>query len=728
MSTGAKIVISGNVLKPRGTDVATKRGKWKRVLRAGQKNWQQRFLWLEQAGPDVWLCFSESPSTTDRPSKRFHVREIAGVSALRPADALKEGLQVRFLDKCIRVFSESKSYVFALLNNDRERWLEVMMKYGVAVTQGKEGEASDDDESEGSSGTETESDEESDEDDDASAAGSAGDVADAMNRADSDYDDDDEYEEDEEASEYDENSEDYEEADEDYTEAGSDFSPSSIRSESTSSPLSPGHSQAVLETNLEKSLFIDERKAASMASVERSTIRFAAKVSKCSSKGKEQDRYIVLTSSDFHIITDTRIRCVKTKIGLQQLRGVIRNNDDELQVAVLWPSGHDYLLSFLPTDHDAVNQFVAHLRQAHYQKTRAPNFIDRESNNILAVIRRTKDESYEPLTSDRFDEFRVASDDRTCQILRENGDATVHISQIVLKESKGGESSEKLLVVTDLAVYYFPPSDFSNLNRRIDLKNVSGVMHEREDGLILLQVSENEGYGKKSGDLLFSPLTHSQHDESLYHVFLEQFPKIVAAGRSAHDAPLHVAAARSKKKILETARLERRDAVAKTVGNAMKLTGNITKHGLRFTGRVRKLGGRMRGNLVQGVVKGMATQLYDAVGDMVGFTAGAGLEKETALAAEQIGLPVDRLTGPGGNSVFSLAPEEAVAEIENDARLKKKEKISATLLSAYVRANARFQEEKDLPEGEVPCFACRYVDALNTAQYRVPDRIAVITN
>ena len=647
-----RVVISGPVLKPKSTDVG-KSSRGGRLIDTVQRNlsqdqWPNRWLWLEESGGDVLLRYAEHEGGSALKSLR--VSEVVSVHSLDSRHALKEGVpQMTLLENCFAVLTESRRLVFACLDGKRERWVAALRSYNVS---GVSDEVNSDCEEVSS---EDPSELHDDTDDDLGSA--------------------EENEEDEED----------EETEESEKEPGSPFSP---------------YDQALAER---PKLYLPEPKLNVIRGVVKGVkVLFAAQVTKISSKDKDQDRILALTETSLFLVEEGRLKLSKTRIPNHEVSGLIRNIHDDLQLAVLWSTGHDYLLSFLSADAGAVEAFIAHLAKAHEQAVESTSaLMVRESNNILTAIRRSESDSYEPLPGSPDDKFKVALDSEVFPLLRMNGDGCVNMSDVVIKEMATGDTSEKLLVVTDLALYYFPSKDFSRVTRRIDLKNIRSLMYFEPEGYILVQVQHDKS-GK--GDLLFRPASYRRDAPGIFKTFLEQLPKLaLACSRGRRSLP--TSQAKFKAKLFTEGRLDRRDAMAKMHSGARKMG---MKKNVKFaTTKMRKAAKKFGAiyhvgeDVVRGVAGGVGS-LYDMAAMMV-VTPGTGIHPSLQHAAEAVRIGLDKLTGSRGNAVFSALREQALKEVEREPQARVEDEGS---VSTHVRQTTRFYEEADIPDKDSVLYAC----------------------
>eukprot|EP01061_Rhynchopus_euleeides_P016384 TRINITY_DN27660_c0_g1_i2.p1 TRINITY_DN27660_c0_g1~~TRINITY_DN27660_c0_g1_i2.p1 ORF type:complete len:948 (+),score=345.61 TRINITY_DN27660_c0_g1_i2:196-3039(+) len=684
-----KILLSGHVLKPRSTDVSQKSSPIDHVQRhldlfqrhvIQQDEWPRRWLWLEERDADVWLSYSEKPGGDIL--KKLRVSDIVAVHSLDSRNALKEGVpQVGLINECFVVLTNEKRLVFASLDGKKAEWLSTLRGLNISGV-------SDEDKSESEDDSTSEEDVTEDSYDD-----------DCNESIDVDL------EEDEEEEEFEED-----EGDDSFDEDGTNTEPTS-----PSSPGSPYNAQLAAVPHI----FLD---AEVFSSVQRSIGRdkqvlFAAKVTKCSSKDKDQDRIVAIVDSTLYIIERGTLKMHKTRIPTQQITGVIRNIHDDMQLAVLWCSGHDYLITFQEGGVEVVDAFIAHLAKQHASTPEHGAFIVRESLNILTAIRRSETDSYEVLDSEKHDKIHAAREAEVFPTLRMNGDAKVVLSDIVIKESSSGES-EKLLVVTDLAIYFFQRKDFSNLTRRIGLKEIRSLMCYEAEGYILVQTGFTER-GKRSGDILFRPATYSRDSpDSTYRVFLD----LVGSNDRRKIA---IAQSRSKAKLFSEGKLDKRDAITKLhTGGARRMKKvkelkDLRKVGKKMANITQKVGGglfHMSEDVVKGMTGGMVKMVEGSMGmvyDMVGLSAGLGLHPATVQAAESVRIGTDKLTGPRGNAVFMPLAASALADLERgfDSRDVDKGPMTQSLLR-----NVRFADEADLPEKEKVWYVCNVLDLLEPHQ------------
>eukprot|EP01059_Diplonema_ambulator_P007677 TRINITY_DN1716_c1_g1_i1.p1 TRINITY_DN1716_c1_g1~~TRINITY_DN1716_c1_g1_i1.p1 ORF type:complete len:2014 (+),score=692.67 TRINITY_DN1716_c1_g1_i1:1276-7317(+) len=252
----------------------------------------------------------------------------------------------------------------------------------------------------------------------------------------------------------------------------------------------------------------------------------------------------------------------------------------------------------------------------------------------------------------------------------------------VNRVDKRRKETEKLVVVTDVAVYYFPPleeflSHYSGV-RRIDFREIKGIQHnidQRRSGkrYLLVQVDASTSYGDKAGDLLLSGSL-----EGFFTAFVSMVPPLVSKYRKLNRKPNAEVKSATFESMVLHAKLEKRDAVAKTFGEAKKMTNVLTRGGKKLGKGIKRLGGTL-GDVkavakgVKHVAEGLGQIGVTGLNLMMDFDAttagsGSGVHESLLKAAEEIHLHKDKLTSSRGNAVFVAVPEAKLNDIRTDPR------------------------------------------------------------
>ena len=671
-----RCVLEGYVLKPKSTEVTHQKSRvLDHVRHLSHDDWPRRYLCLIQEADGEHLSYSERKGGDVL--KRIKVSDILEVSPLDPRSALKERIpQVSLIEQCFYVKTHEKRIVFASTDGKQAQWLSTLRSLNInGVSDGSEDESSD-----YASNDSFEDDAEFD---------SLFDDADA-NFADEEDEEDEEEEEEDEDECCDDNSD-------------------------LSCPSSPG---SPIESSLAASPRIDlsgESLALVRSIVKERRIHFAARCTKFSSKDKDLERLLAVTDSDLFIIEKGRLRNHKTKIPIHQITGVIRNIHDDAQLAVLWCQGHDYLFTFTDNGAETAEHFVAHLAKQHSHSKERGAFMVRESLNILTAIRRTESDSYEPLETCALDKLSAGTEPDVASLLRMNGDAKVWLSDIVIKENASGDRSDKLIVVTDLAVYFFK-KDLTHLTRRIALKEIKCLLCYEPECYILIQMMHGER-AHRHGDILFCG---KDNQDSTYKAFLDIVGKSAVGSPLQHSHSITVTKAKYKAKLFQDGRLDKKDTITKIHSGARKIkVKELKKVGKKMRVLTQKLGGNIF-HLSEDVVKGAAhgaVRVFEGsvgiVSDMVGLTSGLGLHPSTIQAAEAIRVSTDKLTGPRGNSVFLPLAASAMSDLSR-SRNETKE-VEKGALTQYVKENLRKNDDiLPIPEREEVWFAFPATDLLDS--------------
>eukprot|EP01064_Diplonema_japonicum_P032958 TRINITY_DN635_c1_g1_i1.p1 TRINITY_DN635_c1_g1~~TRINITY_DN635_c1_g1_i1.p1 ORF type:complete len:2438 (+),score=658.21 TRINITY_DN635_c1_g1_i1:52-7314(+) len=671
-----KRLCEGWVRKPRGTEVEKRTIKKLGNLMKTNR-WQERYMWMEEVVTDVrnvYLCYSNEPSA--QPLKRLNTEDI---EKLYHYDMMRADINGsdEILTDCFGIRTcdttgnhKGKNYLFSCMGeSSRSRWIAALEHEGIQHVDGDECDETDSDDTEEPSEPDLETGIPTYlHDDDSTSTETCSTQTD--------------YEEEyyEEETDEDDDTEDHQQ---------------DRRREDTHGH---GHGESIDEgtpSHGGSHVFIDDKRKQLLYKI--ASPDFACDVVKCSSKDKDQDRIIMISRSDLYIIEQGRLTTHKKRIPITQVTNVIRNNKDNLQEAIIWPKGHDYLLTFKRiSDLTCFN---------HVMKKRNPGFTVRWSNDIFSAIRRSENDEYEPLEASEHDHQHVATNSALFPKLRASGDVHVLMSDVLCKVDKGGEETEKLIVVTDVAVYYFPsPGEISQGTRRIDFKDIKGILHNLDPRrlakgdrrYILIQVEAGTAYGDKAGDLLLSGRA-----DAFFTVFIAQVPQVVTKYRQLEKKQQVDVKYASSDYMVKNARLEKRDAVAKTFGGAKKMTGALTKHGKKLGKGIKRLGGTLDAKHVKKVAKGVKHMAKDLPGmwigamDSIADAAGSGVHGGLLKACEEIRLHREKLTSSRGNAVFAPVAETHLKELMNDPRAEDPDTSESTVA---VRGK---QKHFDIPQEKV---------------------------
>eukprot|EP01062_Namystynia_karyoxenos_P005953 TRINITY_DN1206_c4_g1_i1.p1 TRINITY_DN1206_c4_g1~~TRINITY_DN1206_c4_g1_i1.p1 ORF type:complete len:2473 (+),score=922.09 TRINITY_DN1206_c4_g1_i1:111-7529(+) len=646
--------LKGWLMKPRGTDMAPDAYHFRDTVHKVEKYmhlghgapvWHRRWVWVDQDR----LCYAPAPPRDgDGERKSIELQDVTEVSVLRKGLAIESGLKGEDIVHCFMVLTDAKRYPFVVLREGdsyftRDQWIqglrELQMLHGGAAAAAAAPGGSDEDDEEVDGGDDEEEEDEEEEE---------GDLDDGES---DDFGEGAEFDEDEDAG------------------YGSEMSGGDRYAAAHGSPPPPP-----------RQIYLDPKRKAAYASLLDPGGLFASDVEKkSSSKPGSQERWLILTRPTLFILADRLIRKKKKKLPVQQIRGVIENLENENQVAVIWPAGHDFLLTFRDSaEGDAKRKkedFISHLRVAHEQETQSSTFIRSQTRDIMSVVRLALTQGYRPLECEDLDELNIHNQEAVYPELRANGDSRVYLSDVIIKirkkkqegegaavEIKEEKESQKILVVTDLAVYYLPDTN-GHIDRRIPLSDIEGVYHE-PGGQVLFRVgSGRQAYGQKMGDLVFKLLDMEGWTRFLRILLQRDLPGLIRNAKGS-DSSVTFKKLKDEQELHRLAKWEHRDAMQRAVDGGNRIYKNIlvmnkrAKRGLKTAKKgVTEIdkkalhGAAMVGELGFNLAHGVASHM---VAPITGSVAGLGLCKALISACkDELHVSPDKFHGPRGNAVFA---------------------------------------------------------------------------
>eukprot|EP00756_Hemistasia_phaeocysticola_P041765 Hpha_TRINITY_DN16932_c1_g5::TRINITY_DN16932_c1_g5_i1::g.51587::m.51587 len=404
--------------------------------------------------------------------------------------------------------------------------------------------------------------------------------------------------------------------------------------------------------------------------------QFASMAVKTSSKERPQERLLLVTHQRLYVVDPERKLRKRYKIvPLEQVPGILEEKDVRNKFAIVWPEGHDFLFSFPDDDGTKKKAFIEAVRREHQDATSARGFWVREVACIEDCLRRAVSAGPLPLERTEGDEFAVSQDENVFPQLYHNCDSTVHLSVHVTKIHDDTES-QKMLVLTNLALYYMPIPLRGHVDRRIDLRDVEKVLWtgvERDGRKVLVKCAKqsvSRKYGDKVGDFVFK-IGRGAGRRQERNIFVERLTEVLRKlkGRAADDV---IGSEQISKERLESEiSWERRDVMAVTWSGTRKVASCLTvfkksarrrlKH-VKEEVRVDHLaleGAKFTGGLVAGAAQwgynGLTAGLHMGLTALTGESR--GLSEYLQAAAKELQTPLDKFTGPRGNSVVLPIPK-----------------------------------------------------------------------